>query len=412
MKHLFFSILLLFSLAAKSQCDTMTSATFTAITTNSVNVSFTVSGSNWTSFNVTLYDSVTSAVVFNNASLSATSFTATGLSANKVYGLRTYTNVPFGGCEPYVLFPTFRTLGNIGYTPMNGNGYLYKRIAVDSTFHVPYQDTGLYKGLLRAGAIVYRSQDSSLWGYNGANWDAYAKKTYVDTKPTFGDVRDEIGDSLQNFVRLQTQAPTSTLTGGFTYERQPTGNYTVTLDWTAGRQAATPSAAATATLSTIVVDGVSQTFSQPAAGASVSGTKSVTFAKNTNITYANSVTTSDGKSAVSYTSFTVYDKRYIGWAATSTPTDAEIRAAIAQDNSGGSGNYSATLPQLGSALYLFYANTITANSVTLNGFPSTADFTLNVSRSFTNSFGGTTTYYVTTSNAPTGNVSSSTVTFN
>lgn len=107
-----------------------------------------------------------------------------------------------------------------------------------------------------------------------------------------------------------------------------------------------------------------------------------------------------------------FHKRYIGWANSSTPTDAEIIAAITQDNSGGSGNYSASLPQLTTAKYLFYANTSICSSVTFNGFPSTADYDLNSVKSFTNPNGAAFNYYITVSKAPTGNSSSTQVNFN
>jgi len=291
------------------------------------------------------------------------------------------------------------------------------RLMANLNLFIPkYVDTtaaNLQKGVDTCGAIIFTYTGNKIWkrSCNPKRWEDIANGLL-----SISDSNTKYTTPYyvaQNYVAIQTQAPTSTLTGGFSYERQPTGNYTVTLDWTAGRQSATPSASATATLFTIVVDGVSQTFAQPAAGASVSGTKSVTFAKNTNITYANSVTTSDGKSAVSYTSFTVYDKRYIGWAASPTPTDIEILFAVNSDNNGGTVPYSATFPQLsGGALYLFYANTATVSSVSVNGFPSTDAFNLNVSRSFVNGVGGTTTYLVTTSKNAIGATSSTSLTIN
>ena len=283
-------------------------------------------------------------------------------------------------------------------------------------------------GTLNSGVIT--GGTNALWYFKNGTADSnlVPKVTAIDTTTRFGGVaslykvyRDSstlaaatkiVRDSLSYYVKLQTQNPTATLTGGFNYQRQPSGSATQPVAWTAGRLAATPSAAPTDTLSTIVVGGISQTFTQPSAGSSTSGSQDVTFTLNTNATFSNIVTTGDGKTATASTSFTVYDKRYAGWAATTTPTRAEILAAIGQDNNGGTVPYSLTFPQLGTAAYLFYANTAQVTSVTINGFPSTSAFTLNVSRSFTNSVNGVTTYYVTTSNNAIGATSTTALTVN
>jgi hypothetical protein len=221
-----------------------------------------------------------------------------------------------------------------------------------------------------------------------------------------------LADSLEAFVRLQTQNPTATLNNDSSYERRASGTGTVILNYTAGRQAASPIAAATATISTIVVNSVGRLFTQPAAGASASGMATASIAYNTNTTFSNVVTTTDGKTVTAIRSINFYDKRYIGWATTPTPTDAEIRGAIAQDNSGGTIAYSTTLAQLGTSKYLFYANTVNINSVSVNGFPSSDAFNLNVSRSFTNAVGGTTTYFLTTSKNAIGATSATSLTIN
>ena len=173
MKRLLLAILLFSSLAARSQCDTMRNATFSSITTNSVVVTIVSPGvfpTNWTGFAVTLYDSITNTVAFQTFVTSKT-FTATGLTANRTYklGVVTFLNSTF--CSPTIFNKYVKTASAVvGYTPMNGNGYKYNRIAVDSTFHLPLQDTTLNRGLTRAGALVVRPQDSSLYVYNGSYW--------------------------------------------------------------------------------------------------------------------------------------------------------------------------------------------------------------------------------------------------
>ena len=215
------------------------------------------------------------------------------------------------------------------------------------------------------------------------------------------------------FVKIVSQNPTASLSGGFAQERLATGaNLTYTLNWGAGRQGAGTNILATATLSSIVVAGNSESFTQPSAPGSVSGTQSVSIARNTTTSFTNSVTATDGKSASAGTSFTFYDKRYLGWSTSTTPTNDEILAAVYQDNSGGSTGLTQTLAQVGTAKYLFFANTSNVSGVVVNGFPSTAAFSLNGSITVNNASGGTNTYHITVSNNPIGNVGATTVTFN
>jgi len=215
------------------------------------------------------------------------------------------------------------------------------------------------------------------------------------------------------FVKIVSQNPTATLSGGFAQERLATGdNLTYTLNWGAGRQGAGTNILATATLATITVAGTAESFTQPSAPGTVSGTQTVSIARNTTTSFNNTVTTTDGKSANAGTSFTFYDKRYLGWSETTTPTNDEILAAVYKDNSGGTTSLTQVLAQIGTAKYLFYANTSTVSGVVVNGFPSTAAFSLNNSATVNNASGGTTTYHITVSNNPIGNVGTTTITFN
>jgi hypothetical protein len=219
------------------------------------------------------------------------------------------------------------------------------------------------------------------------------------------------GDNF--YVKVLTQNPTASLSGGVAQERVASGSaLSYTLSWSGGRQNAGTNVLATNPLTTIVVATVSQSFSQPSVGSSVSGTQSVSVTRNTTTTYTNTVTTTDSKTASATTTFSFYDKRYVGWSTTTTPTDAEILAAVFKDNNGGTVSLSQTLTQLGSAAHLFYANTAQVSSITINGFPSTSSFSINNSRSFTNASGGTTTYYVSVSNNAIGNTGTTSITIN
>ena len=284
------------------------------------------------------------------------------------------------------------------WTPING------KQRFTSGLGLPVKDT-IASTSADSAQIVLKGSDSTIYFRNKSYWKPLGGADSSKFVTYYG------GDN--RYFTLQPQNPTSSLSGGYAYERSTGSTIGSSVAWGAGRLAGGTNLRQTSTLASIVVNGVTQTFTQPAPGSSVSGSQSVTVPVNTNVTISNVVTTTTGETATSYTFYTFFDKRYIGWAATTTPTNAEIRAAVEQDNNGGSGNYSApNLAKLTSALYLFYANTITCSSVVLNGFPSTSNFNLNVSRTFTNSSGGQATYYVSTITAPTGNVSATSATFN
>jgi hypothetical protein len=263
----------------------------------------------------------------------------------------------------------------------------------------------------RYPSVVMRS-DGVLWKTlgNGAYWYPVGSGA-IDTLNTLV-THTALNDTLLGYVKIQTQNPTATLTGGFAQEVVASGAaLSYTLNWGAGRLSATSTQAATNPLATIVVAGTGQTFTQPSAGSTVTGTKGVSVTRNTTTTYSNVVTTTDSKTATATTTFSFYNKRYLGFSATTTPTQAEILAALYQDNSGGTTSLSYTIPQQGSAKYLFYVNTSTVTSVTVNGFPSTSAFSLNNSITFTNASGGTYNGYYTVSNNQIGNLSATAVTF-
>ena len=138
----------------------------------------------------------------------------------------------------------------------------------------------------------------------------------------------EFLDSLNNYVRIQTQNPTasiSTPTLIFPYTSASTRS--VNLNWTAGRLGATSTSNATAPLSTITVGGVGQSFSQPSAPGTVSGTQAVTIPTNTNTTESIVVVTTDGKSASQSINIQSQYQLYVGYVSSSTPSDADIIAA-------------------------------------------------------------------------------------
>ena len=327
--------------------------------------------------------------------------------------------------------PTKGTASNKPYAPSQGvptdsRTYFYDSInflwrpyattsEVKSYLNLPKYRVGQFDVVVNTGGTlssgVITGGSNAIWYFKNGTADSnlVLKSAIADTT-NFTYLTYFGGDG--RYFTLQPQAPTSTLSGGYAYERSTGSTIGTSVGWGAGRLAGGTNLRQTSPIASIVVNGVTQTFSQPTAGASVSGSQSVTIPVNTNVTISNIVTTTTGESATSYTFFTYYDKRYVGWSNTATPTDAEIRAAINQDNNGGTVGYSTTLAQLGTSKYLFYANTSAINGVSVNGFPSSDAFNLNVSRSFTNAVGGTTTYFVTTSKNAIGATSATSLTIN
>lgn len=196
----------------------------------------------------------------------------------------------------------------------------------------------------------------------------------------------------------QSQRPTATLTGGLNLEYRSAGNLTYTLNWTAGRLAATKP------ITQIEVAGVNQTFITPVEGATVSGTQSVTFPANQNITYNNRVTTSDNKTASATTTFNFLPRRYFGWISDTTGIgvfgfdDSKITTLsnelIASKAKGQDGNWNTGAPT-GNQFYV-YAYYSTAGDLTqwdMNGFPSLSAMN-KVTRSFTNALGYTGTWTI------------------
>jgi hypothetical protein len=186
-----------------------------------------------------------------------------------------------------------------------------------------------------------------------------------------------------------SQAPTATLTGGQTLELITGGaNINYTLNWSAGRLSATQP------LSTITVGGISQTFTQPSAPGTVSGTQVVGVQRNITNTFQNIVTTSDGKSGTASTSFTFLPKRYFGWVTTNTPVDADLITAGGELTSNFTKTWTQAAP--GSAKYLVFAYPASFGllpHIDINGFPSIASFNL-TTRSVTNASGYTQSYNI------------------
>ena len=163
-------------------------------------------------------------------------------------------------------------------TPTNMTSKYYRYLGyvdIDSGLFIPSRDT-VFTPTGSKAAITRRTQDGGYYGY------------------------DSISSSWQLinsnfFVKITTQNPTASLSGGSNYELHSAGTFSPTLNYSAGRLAATSSASATAPIASITVASVSE----PVTGCStapciISGTQGVTVTYNTNTTFSNVVVTTDG----------------------------------------------------------------------------------------------------------------------
>ena len=265
------------------------------------------------------------------------------------------------------------------------------------------------------GALFYDSCNKKLYLYDPKlnGWDTIKgggggtiAAGAISSLPTIGfnpGSNITSNDFITN-VFYQSQPPTSSLTGGFVYEFTTAGTQSKVLNWSGGRSAATTP------LATINVDGVNQTFTQPSQGASVSGTKTVTITNNSVQTFTNTVTTTDGKIAVSTTQFSPQNKIYAGFVTSATPTDADIFAATGSAYVGGT--FSASINQSGalstpsSSKYFIFAAPASYGTPNVNINGLGVSFNL-ITRSFTNASGFTSSYTIAVSpNSTAGAVAS------
>lgn len=289
------------------------------------------------------------------------------------------------------------------YTPQGRYGDKISRVLIDSAIFIPTgcgKPTSIKSVDLNRSSIFYDSCGAKLWIYNPKT------KLWVSSSSSFtGGVISSLpvignnpGTNItpDEFITSQfydSQPPTAGLTGGGTYEFTAAGNTSRTLSWTAGRQSAT------ATLSSIMVAGITQTFTQPPINATVSGTQNVSVPNNANTTYTNTVTTTDGKTATATTTFSYQNKIYAGFVTSATPTDGDIINALNGNVGGvfsGSRNQSGSLSAPGASKFIVFSNPASYGTpnVVINGLGVSYNQT---TRSFTNASGGVVTYIIAVS---------------
>jgi hypothetical protein len=281
----------------------------------------------------------------------------------------------------------YRTLG--GYTA--DGGIVNTRFADTASANTHYIAGQRGAQIIVGNTVYVRDSTAIKWLISGSG-GGIVNGTAITSLPTVGFVPSATNPSdWINNVFYQSQAPTASLTGGVNLELRSAQTMNYTLNWIAGRQSATTP------LASIFVASVTQTFSQPSAGNSVSGTQAVSFAANTNVTYNNVVTTTDSKATTASTSFSFLPQRYSGWINVSDTAglgtfgynDSKITAltnelTASKVKTWNTGNPTGTQIYV----YAYYATSGTLNNLILNGFPSIDAF--NVSqRNFTNALGFT-----------------------
>ena len=269
-------------------------------------------------------------------------------------------------------------------TNMTSKYYKYLGyVGVDSGLFIPSRDT-IFTPIGSKAAITRRTQDGGYYGYDSlsSSWQLM---------------------NSNFFVKITTQNPTATLTGGSNYELHSAGTFTPTLNYSAGRLAAGTNVSATAPFASITVAGNSESTSGCSSPpCTISGTQGVTVTYNTPTTFSNIVLTTDGKSATASTSFNAYPKYYIGYSSTTNPTDNELQNGVNNVFPATSKVTSGTLGNPTGSKYIFFAvpSTFGTPNVTINGLGVTYNVSSR-SPSVTNASGYIQNYIILVSPFPT-----------
>ncbi|MEO7048945.1 MAG: hypothetical protein ABI091_26820 [Ferruginibacter sp.] len=267
---------------------------------------------------------------------------------------------------------------------------VYPDTATANLKHLSY-----YHGAnIMVGNTVYvRDSTGTKWLVSGGGSSSLIPGGAITSLPSLGDnpgTNISSGDFIIGEF-YKSPPPLATLTGGVTLELQSAATLNYTLNYSASRQAKTNP------LATIVVAGTNETFSQPSAPGTVSGTQAVSFASNTDVTYSNIATTTDSKTATATTTFSFLPKRYWGFINVSDTNgirtygydDSKITSlnnelSSSKVKSWNTGN--PTGEQI--IVYAYYYTAGGLSHLDLNGFPSIDAFSI-AQRNFTNAAGFT-----------------------
>lgn len=197
------------------------------------------------------------------------------------------------------------------------------------------------------------------------------------------------------FSQLTTQNTILSLSGGGNFESGSTQN--AILNWSVGRAAGTNISKPTDSISSIKINNISQTFTNPVIGASATGSYNAgSITSNQTITLQSTTIGSlTNSTSVSY-NFAL--KRYIGFVASASPTDAILRnlSLDLTQSLNSSGGLTAS-----GANYICFAFPLSfgsLSSIKIGGFAQTFNLT---TRTVTNSNGVAALYNIYVSQFPT-----------
>lgn len=255
----------------------------------------------------------------------------------------------------------------------------------------------------RYPAIVMRT-DGTMWKTLGAGGFWYAIGGSVDS--LLFVTHTALNDTLLNYVKIQTQNPTASLSGGSNYELHSAGTFNTSVGWSAGRLAAGTNLAATKNIISVTVASISQSLTSCATTTSLpcsfTGTQSVSFPYNTNTSFSNVVSSVD-KSATATTTFNWLPNNYYGYSSLSSPDTTTILSKLGGGQTLQSSRVYAptvTIPS-GSAKYIYYAYPSSEGALTSikdqAGNQVIGAFT-QTTLTFNNASGYRQSYYIYTSN--------------
>lgn len=288
----------------------------------------------------------------------------------------------------------------------------YHFFKVDDLFWLATSDTSEIAPANYPGAMMYQGSDKSMYYSVGTKWEKMGSGNggsggaFNGNRPItrdFGSVTgvnlgtSDVSTTLAELL-YPSQKPTASLTGtyggntasSFSLEKTGSASISVTLNWSAGRSAYTDD------ISSIVVDGVSQSFTPPAASSSVSGTQSSTVTANANTTLSSTVTTSDSKTATASVGISWRTKWYYGFISSgiTNPSDGDISGlsgqALTTSRIQNSGGHDIIVANSTNRRFVIVQDAAldpgSANQIFVGGLNSTGAFT-KTTRSYTNSLG-------------------------
>lgn len=300
---------------------------------------------------------------------------------------------------------------------LNGTGIDWKG-KLDAPPAEPKTNWAYYDSLQKK-SFIFDGADWQILSQDGTSSTDSSLAAFNGNRPITGSVFNGENPGTNDLVKwieylfYPSQGPTSSLSITYGSETKTTitlekmadgADLPATLNWEAGRQAATK------LLSSITVAADTTAFTQPNEGASVSGNANVTVPRNENTSFYVRVVTEDNKLSSSSVNFRFMWKRYYGFIATSlandvmlTPTNGQI-LSLSSEFASSRGFTKTVSPGSAKRLVIAYPLSMDSNDmeIKISGFDQKGAFDRQVI-SVTNQSGATTDYVVYTAKNNTSN---------